>query len=133
MKRSVIFLLALWATGCTSSAPPPHPVTSATTPTPVALKPGDAGAGKVCFEQTCSACHGADGKGVKGLGKDLVTSTFVKGQSDADLLAFIRKGRDPSDPANTTKVAMPPKGGNPSITDQQLADIVAHIRKLQGG
>lgn len=33
--------------------------------------------------------------------------------------------------ANTTGVAMPPKCGNPSLTDQDLADVVAYLRTLQ--
>ena len=58
-------------------------------------------------------------------------SDFVKGLSDQELLAFIKKGRPTSDPANTTGVDMPPKGGNPSLTDQQILDIIAYIRSLQ--
>jgi disulfide bond formation protein DsbB len=66
-----------------------------------------------------------------GLGEDLTGSTFAKGLSDADLIAFVKKGRPASDPANTTKVDMPPKGGNPTLTDQDLTDIVAYVRTLQ--
>jgi disulfide bond formation protein DsbB len=43
----------------------------------------------------------------------------------------LKKGRPASDPANTTKVDMPPKGGNPALTDQDLADIVTYVRSLQ--
>lgn len=92
---------------------------------------GNATTGKTKFDGTCSACHGTDAKGIQGLGKDLTVSTFVKGQSDADLVAFIKKGRSATDPANSTKVDMPPKGGNPALTDQDLADIVAYVRTLQ--
>lgn len=93
--------------------------------------PADAAKGKAKFEGTCSACHGPDAKGLTGLGKDLAGSTFAKGLSDADLIAFLKKGRAASDPANTTKVDMPPKGGNPALTDQDLADIVTYVRSLQ--
>ncbi len=96
----------------------------------VSLK-GDAAKGKDKFIGTCSACHGQDAKGVTGLGKDLTTSAFTKGLSDADFIAFVVKGRPASDPANTTKVDMLPKGGNPALTDQDLADIVAYVRTLQ--
>lgn len=47
----------------------------------------------------------------------MTTSEFIKSQSDAQLVEFIKKGRPASDPANTTKVDMPPKGGNPALTD----------------
>lgn len=92
---------------------------------------GDPAAGKELFAGTCSACHGPNGEGVPGLGKDMTTSEFIAGKTDAELIAFIKQGRDPSDPLNTTGVAMPPKGGNPALSDQDLANIVAHIRTLQ--
>ncbi len=79
----------------------------------------------------CSACHGADAKGITGLGKDLVGSEFVNSQSDADLIAFIKVGRDTSDPANTTGVAMPPKGGNPALSDGDIQAIIAYLRSLK--
>ncbi len=97
---------------------------------PAAAPAGDAVAGEAAFQQTCSACHGPDAKGLPNLGKDMTTSTFIKGQSDEELLAFIKTGRPISDPANTTGVDMPPKGGNPALTDDQLIDIIAFIRTV---
>ena len=91
---------------------------------------GDAAKGAQQFATTCAACHGPDAKGLPNLGKDLTTSTFVKGLSDAELVDFLKKGRDPSDPLNTTGVAMPPRGGNPALTDADLLDIVAYVRTL---
>lgn len=99
--------------------------------TPTAAVPaGDPAKGKEIFSTTCFACHGEGGVGVPNLGKDMTTSTFIHESGDADLLAFIKKGRDPSDPANTTGVAMPPKGGNPALTDAQLMDVIAYVRAL---
>ncbi|WP_376791515.1 c-type cytochrome [Thermoflexus sp.] len=97
------------------------------TPAAVALQ-GNPEKGKELFAGTCASCHGPDAKGLPGLGKDLTTSVFVKQQTDAQLLEFIKKGRPATDPANTTGVDMPPKGGNPALTDQDLADIIAFIR-----
>ncbi len=59
------------------------------------------------------------GEGMPGQGKDLRTSTFVHDRSDADLLKFIIAGRQPWDPENTTKVPMPPKGGQEQLTDAE--------------
>lgn len=94
----------------------------------VAAKAGAEGA--ALYKITCAACHGQEGRGVTGLGKDMTTSPFVKGLDDAGLAAFIKVGRASDDPANTTKVPMPPMGGNPKLTDDQLDAIIKHIRSL---
>ncbi len=91
---------------------------------------GDAANGGKIFSTACVACHGPEGKGVTGLGKDLTTSEWVGQQSDPQLVEFIVKGRDATDPLNTTGVAMPPKGGNVAMTDQEIADIVAFVRSI---
>jgi mono/diheme cytochrome c family protein len=93
--------------------------------------PGDAAKGRQLFASTCAACHGPHGEGIPGLGKSVMASDFVATRTDAELVAFIESGRSVDDPLNTTGVAMPPKGGNPALTDADLADIVAYIRSLQ--
>lgn len=92
---------------------------------------GDPEAGEPLFQQSCSACHGPDAKGLPGLGKDMTTSTFIGSQSDEELLEFVKTGRPVGHPDNTTGVDMPPKGGNPALTDEQLLDIIAYIRSLR--
>jgi disulfide bond formation protein DsbB len=64
------------------------------------------------------------------LGKDLTASEFFNGSSDEELLAFILVGRDANDPENTTGVAMLPRGGNPALTDEDILNIIAHIRTI---
>ncbi len=91
---------------------------------------GDPEAGKAQFDTVCIACHGPGGEGIEGLGKPFTTSEFLLTVSDQELLTFIKTGRPISDPANTTGVDMPPKGGNPALTDEQLTDIIAYIRTL---
>lgn len=91
---------------------------------------GDAAKGKTKFDGTCVSCHGPDAKGLPGLGKDMTTSAFIKSQTDQQLVDFVKKGRPANDPANTTKVDMPPKGGNPALTDSDLFDVIAYIRTL---
>lgn len=119
-------------------APPPAAPTQADAAEALAAAGGDKelaefiAHGKMIFAQTCSACHGKDAKGLAGQGKDLVASVFVKSLDDDGLLNFIKKGRDPGDPANTTKVGMPPKGGNPALSEDDLLDVIAFVRSLQG-
>jgi disulfide bond formation protein DsbB len=92
---------------------------------------GDPVAGEATFQATCSACHAPDATGIEGLGSALANSEFVQSMTDEELVAFITVGRDSGDPDNTTGVAMPPKGGNPSLTDEDLQNVVAWLRTLQ--
>jgi len=85
---------------------------------------------KIAYE-TCASCHGRDLRGMPKNGKNLVTSEFVAQKSDAELLAFLKVGRQPFDPANTTGVAMPPRGGNPTLDDAKLKDVIAFLRVVQ--
>ena len=87
--------------------------------------------GSKLYANTCIACHGAGGVGIKGNGKALAANEFIASLDDDSLLAFIQKGRDPSDPKNTTGVGMPPKGGNPALSEDDLLDIIAYLRTLQ--
>lgn len=128
-------LAAVVLSACGSSAPAPTataagPKVSAEAQKYAALK-GVADNGAKAYQSACIACHGVDAKGMPSLGKDLTTSAFLKGLPDAEAVLFLAKGRPASDPLNTTKVDMPPKGGNPALKDQDLADIVAWLRTLQ--
>lgn len=125
MNKLILTFVSLGLAGClggSSATPPP-----AVTPTPAPAAQAD---GEKLFSQNCSACHGMDGAGVAGLGKPLVGSPMLK-LKDAELVAFIKQGRDTGDKANTTGVAMPPKGGNPALTDQNLQEIVTYLRGLK--
>ena len=104
---------------------------AASQPTAAPAIVGNPEAGKTKFESTCASCHGLDAKGLPNLGKDLTTSDFSKGLADNKLVEFIMKGRPTSDPANTTGVDMPARGGNPALTETDLYDIVAYVRTLE--
>jgi len=87
--------------------------------------------GTKLYASSCIACHGPGGAGIKGNGKALVNNEFVQSLDDDGLLAFIKKGRDPGDPKNTTGVGMPAKGGNPALSEDDLLDIISYLRTLQ--
>lgn len=83
---------------------------------------GDAKRGSKIYERTCVVCHGANGKGaIPG------TPDFVKGgrlEKDADtLLDNVKQGFQSPGSA----LAMPPRGGNPYLHDQDLKDALCYI------
>lgn len=86
--------------------------------------------GHELFVSSCSACHGQTGEGLPGLGKALKTSEFVGSLDEAGLIKFIKMGRPTWDSSNTTGLDMPPKGGNPALTDEQIAEIVSYVRSI---
>ena len=133
----VMLSLAIVLVACGGAdAPAPVSAPQAATPVPAEVATeapapaGDPETGKQTFSTTCGACHGPAGEGVQGLGKDMTKSEFIAGLSDEELIAFIKVGRRIDDPLNTTGVDMPPKGGNPALSDEQLVDIVAFIRSI---
>lgn len=77
------------------------------------------------------ACHASGGEGIDGLGKPLADSEFITSRTDDDLLEFIVVGRGTNDPENTSGIAMPPRGGRPSLSDAEIRDIIAYLRSLQ--
>ncbi|HEX9046157.1 MAG TPA: cytochrome c, partial [Verrucomicrobiae bacterium] len=87
--------------------------------------------GKQLFTATCTGCHGNQGQGIPHLGKDLQHSQFAGGLNDSQLADFLIQGRAANDPQNTTHVPMPPKGGNPALSTQDITDIVAYLRQLE--
>ncbi len=87
--------------------------------------------GKVEFIASCSACHGRTGEGMDGLGRPLAGSEFVASKTDKEMMTFVKTGRPIWDAANTTGIDMPPKGGNPALSDEDLLKIIQYIRSLQ--
>lgn len=117
-----------------SAAPTTAPVAT-TAPEPTTMPTGPSNSELIAVGEkefgSCAGCHGADATGVTGLGKNLVGSDFITNISDPDLVTLIKTGRPSSDPANTTGVDMPPKGGNPALNDDKIDGLVAYIRSLQ--
>lgn len=126
---TLLLALAIFLAACGGGAPAATP-TPSVTPKPTE-PPGDPAAGKIAYDKTCIACHGPELKGMPNLGKDLTTSEFVKGKTNAEMVEFLKVGRPASDPLNTQGVDMPPKGGNPALTEPDLLNIVVYVRTKQ--
>jgi disulfide bond formation protein DsbB len=82
------------------------------------------------YKSTCSACHGPDARGIAGMGKNLTTSELVDTWSTEEFVEFLKVGRETGHPLNTTGIAMPPRGGNPALTDGELRSIAEHVKDL---
>lgn len=135
MRKFILLMLvisALILSACGGGdKPTPTPEAAAAAPQAAESAPaGDAAKGQQIYNQACIACHGPTAEGITGLGKNLKTSEFISQKNDGELFEFIKVGRDAGDPLNTTGVAMPPKGGNPAMSEQEIADIVAYLRTI---
>ena len=95
------------------AAPAPAAVTASAAPT--------------VFTAQCTACHGADAKGIEGLGLDLTNSALIAGANEAELIEFLKAGRLPTDPASVTGIPMP---GFAWMEANDLAEIAAYLKTL---
>lgn len=85
--------------------------------------------GKETYEKTCVACHSADGKGAFPGTPDFTDSAGALSKSDDVLINHITNGfQSPGSP-----MAMPPKGGNPNLTDSDVKAVLEYIHKAFGG
>jgi mono/diheme cytochrome c family protein len=96
--------------------------------TPPGVVAGDVVSGAEIYKRSCSTCHGADLKGIDGLGLPLAPNIFVADHSLDALAESVKHGRSASDPDSSTDGGMPPKGGNPSLDDQDLLDVAAYLK-----
>ncbi len=82
------------------------------------------GRGQAVYNGTCIACHGGDGTGSLPGVPDLTGKTGLLSQDDAILLGRMADGfQSPG-----SSMAMPPKGGNPALTDADLSAVLKYMR-----
>ncbi len=101
-----------------AAAAPAAPVAVASAPAAAApaAAAGGAGAGKKTYETVCFACHGSGVAGAPKFGDKAAWAPRVAQGKDA-LHASALKG----------KRAMPPKGGNPALSDADVAAAVDYM------
>ncbi len=81
--------------------------------------------GKVIYQQSCVACHGADGAGAFPGVPDLTEVNGSLAKPDITLIKNITDGyQSPGSP-----MAMPPKGGSPSLTDDDIKAVLGYMRE----
>jgi mono/diheme cytochrome c family protein len=123
LALAVPALIALTAiTTLADSSPSPSPSGS-----PAAL-PGDPARGATLFGQNCATCHGANLEG--GIGAVLNPIDKLGGVANpldpSILIGIIANGRTPQS-GDPKQAPMPPKGGNSSLTDQDIKDLASYI------
>ena len=96
------------AAAAATAAPPPA--------APAKAAAAGAGAGKATYESVCHVCHGAGVAGAPKFGDKAAWAPRIK-QGAAQLHANAIKG----------KAAMPPKGGNPSLSDADVSAAVDYM------
>ena len=88
----------------------------------------DAASGKAVYAQTCIACHGANGKGTIPGVVDFTAEDGPLSKSSAELIKNISEGFQNSG----SFMAMPPKGGNPALTEIEVRAVLAYLRSEFG-
>tara|TARA_R110002072_G_scaffold276205_1_gene437900 strand:- start:3241 stop:3849 length:609 start_codon:yes stop_codon:yes gene_type:complete len=82
----------------------------------------DGADGESTYKQTCIACHGANGEGaIPGVPK--LSERLSK--SEATLLSNIKNGFQ----SEGSTMAMPAKGGNPSLSDADIKEVLIYLQK----
>jgi len=84
-----------------------------------------ADSGRDVYAKTCVTCHGANGKGAIPGVPDLTARAGPLAKPESVLIEHALKGfQSPGSP-----MAMPPKGGNPSLTPDQIEQAVRYMRR----
>jgi mono/diheme cytochrome c family protein len=124
MGRLRVILLSVFL------APPARAAAQGTDSLPAGVTAALIIEGKTVFSGPglCTACHGPDAKGVKGLGPNLTDSEWLHSNGAYQALVAQITSGVPAD-KSTTGVAMPPKGGGP-LTDAQVRAVAAYVWSL---
>jgi len=84
--------------------------------------------GQAIYGQTCIACHGADGEGTIPGVTDLTEAEGPLSKTDEELVRNISNGFQ----SPRSLIAMPPKGGNPALTNEDIRAVLDYLRSEFG-
>lgn len=77
------------------------------------------------YFQTCYVCHGDDASGIMPGVADLADSEMLFTETEENIVVRIKAGIQ-----TPGKIAMPPKGGNPELTDDELLSVLRYVKQL---
>lgn len=80
--------------------------------------------GKAIYMSTCFACHGIDGKGLVPGTPNLRGKKSPLRQENAVLKERIINGYQ----SKGSPMAMPPRGGNPKLSEQEIDAVIAYMK-----
>ncbi|HYM97667.1 MAG TPA: cytochrome c [Candidatus Sulfotelmatobacter sp.] len=125
---AVPVLLGLTAISTLADASPSPSAGASSSPGGSSALPGDPTRGGTLYGQNCATCHGANLEG--GIGAVLNPIDKLPGvpnSLDANfLIQIITNGRTPQ-AGDPKQIAMPAKGGNNGLTDQDVRDLASYI------
>jgi len=126
MARDILaFLQASNDRQAAAEAPMPSGLPAA----PVVMAAGDPVRGAQVYQETCVACHGENGKGALEGVPDFTDPRGRLAKPDEVLVRNMIEGfQSPGSP-----MPMPPKGGNPDLSDQHMVDVLPYMRRQFGG
>ena len=111
--KSILFSLVILGTALTAHADS-------------AQQDADPSAGEKVYNGTCIACHGEDGEGaIPGTPNLTKSNSVLESESDKVLLAHILDGFQ----ASGSPLAMPPKGGDDSLTIADIKNVLAYLHE----
>jgi len=90
-----------------------------------ANQPRDIDNGREKYEETCVACHGEKGKPTMPGIPDFTSRKGPLKKPNGKLVKSIIDGID----RPAADLAMPPMGGNPDLTEEDVRDILSYMRK----
>ncbi|HEY0995258.1 MAG TPA: c-type cytochrome [Gemmatimonadaceae bacterium] len=108
-------------------APPVTPAGARDTVSKATLLLGEKIFKGVAAHGLCFTCHGANAKGIPGLGPDLTDTVWLHGDGSVAFIRALVKAGVPK--AKKSPATMPPYGGSP-LVDPQLEAVAQYVHSL---
>lgn len=89
---------------------------------PPAARAGDHAAGQAIYQNNCARCHGTDGSGAMRGVPDFTGADSALSKPEAELVQNTIEG------VFRGMFPMPPRGGNSSLSDQDIVTIVRYMK-----